>query len=497
MRADAAPGAAERRFVSVPDPLGARQWHLRAAGAGPALLLLHASPLCSRSLLALGEALSGSVTAVAVDTPGYGFSDPLRSPARDIGGYAAALAALLDALALRSAGIYGTATGAQIAIEFAKRFPERTDYLVLDNAASFTDSEREAIVSGYFPDLAPRADGGHCVQAWRMMRDVFRFFPWHDARAASRVGGGATPAAAHAGTLACLRAGADYRLAYRLAFDNERAERIEPIRRPTRIALSEGGILRRYAERLAARRWPGPVRVARCAAGPKARFAAVAEAVAELSAGQPAADLPAAERPRALRAPAGARPASAYVPVDGGLCRALVAGDPDAPAALLLHDAGDEAGALRKRLSELAARRWALAVDLPGHGLSDGAERWSDTDGPGAWLSGVLDALEIERCALAGRGVGAELAALCADAARALCPALLPGASPSLPEPGRWPDLEPRASGAHWLEAWHMLEERHWRGPLVEAPAPAALTREALALFDSAAGAALGWLGAR
>ena len=496
-----------RRFVTVIGADGPRQMHCRIAGSGPPLLALHASPLCSRSLSALAEALSGCATVIAVDTPGYGFSDPLDSPPRHIGDYALPLQALLDALELKSVGLYGTATGAQIAIEFAKRCPQRVDYLIADNAASFSDAERERIMSGYFPELTPRADGGHLLQAWQMMREVFRFFPWHDTREASRVGAEpGAPALAHAATAACLRAGADYQRAYRCAFDNERAEQLEPLRCPTRIVLSEGSILRRYSERLAERDWPGPIRMLRCAGAPAARFAAIADAVAELSAGAPDAVLASVERPAAAASSAAGtaehRPVSAYVSVAGACYRLRCAGDPSRSPALLLHDAGSDSGVWRQRLSALASRHWVVAVDLPGHGLSDGATHW-DADSraaPLAWLLGLLEALGLQRCAIAGWGLGAELAAQCAEAALgATLDAGLAGtdAPPALPELERWPNLSPTASGAHWIEAWHMLRERHLRVPGSSAlPAPAALTRELLALFDAgdAARAARRWL---
>ncbi len=488
--------AEARRFVSLAEPGGSRQVHCRIVGAGPPLLMLHASPLCSLSLSALAQALAGHATVIALDTPGYGFSDPLPEPPEDIGAYARALRPLLGALGLESAGLYGAATGAQIAIEFAKQFPDATDYVVLDSAASFLDDERESIVSGYFPALDPRADGGHLVQVWQMMRDVFRFFPWHDAREAARVGPPAPPEAAHAAALACLRAGPGYDLAYRAAFENERAERLAPITKPTRVMFSEGSILRRYSARLAEREWPANIHVQHVGAARGQRLAAVADTVAELSAGLPAelsaAGLAAAELPVAS---AGSLPRSGYVPLADGLCRVIIAGDPRASAVMLLHDAGGDAGEWRERFDALSGDYWVLAPDLPGHGLSDGARRGAARAGPdglGAWLAQLLDALALPACALAGRGVGAELARQCAAGrpGTTLAMALAGEGPPALPDPERWPDLRPRPSGAHLLEAWHMLRERYLAAdarPARDAPSPATLTRELLALFGSAA----------
>ncbi len=56
------------------------QVHVRSAGdpGAPLLLLLHQSPLSSRNYEAVLPlfAAEGNVRAVAVDTPGFGLSDP-------------------------------------------------------------------------------------------------------------------------------------------------------------------------------------------------------------------------------------------------------------------------------------------------------------------------------------------------------------------------------------------------------------------------------------
>ncbi len=61
----------ERHYVTV----GRRQQHYRRCGSGPAVVLLHESPRSSVALLPLIE-LGDGLTIFALDTPGYGGSDP-------------------------------------------------------------------------------------------------------------------------------------------------------------------------------------------------------------------------------------------------------------------------------------------------------------------------------------------------------------------------------------------------------------------------------------
>ena len=56
------------------------QMHYRIAGSGPPVILLHPSPQSSRFSVPMALRLAKNFTAIAVDTPGYGQSDPLPGP---------------------------------------------------------------------------------------------------------------------------------------------------------------------------------------------------------------------------------------------------------------------------------------------------------------------------------------------------------------------------------------------------------------------------------
>lgn len=94
------------------------------AVAGEPLVCLHATAYSSTSFAALLGALDGKRHAIAVDTPGYGESDPPPTPI-SIADYADAIA---DVLPPRF-DIFGYHTGVSIAVEIALRHPHRVGRL--------------------------------------------------------------------------------------------------------------------------------------------------------------------------------------------------------------------------------------------------------------------------------------------------------------------------------------------------------------------------------
>lgn len=272
----------KRAYAELPD---GTQTHYRCRGDGFPLIMLHASPLSSAWMEPTMAALPEGVYAVAPDTPGYGASDPLAEPGEDLSGYVTWLKQFIAALGFERAGVYGSSTGAQIAIEFARAWPEAAQFLVLDNAAHFTDDEREYILARYFPDLSPREDGAHLQKAWEMVSATWQWFPWFEQDEEHRFApAGAVPLETRQAMLVDqLRAGADYSRAYRRAFLNEDAKRLFGVSAPTRIIRWRGGMLRKYADRLDHMELPANIGMAHCGPTMDQRLAAIGDAVAELA----------------------------------------------------------------------------------------------------------------------------------------------------------------------------------------------------------------------
>lgn len=96
--------------------------------------------------------------------------------------------------------------------------------------------------------------------------------------------------------------------------------------------------------------------------------------------------------------------------VDNRVAHVDAAGAPDAPTVVLVHGAGMDSRIWTAQCDALAAAgRRVIAVDLPGHGGSDGPALGSP-QAMADWLAEVLDVLEISSVAIAGHSMGALVA---------------------------------------------------------------------------------------
>jgi len=431
--------------------------HYRLSGSGPALFLLHPSPLSSAFMQPLMKRLAHRATVIAVDTPGYGGSSGVKNPHGDLAVYAAALVALADRMGLDAYAIYGSATGAQIAIETAARDPSRVSGILLDNAAVFTDEQRAEITAGYFPDLAPDEDGGHLARAWRVAHDGTMFFPWHLPEEANRLADDPGPVEAMQATaMGCLEAGEDYHLAYRAAFANERPENLAAVEVPAVVMRWAGGMLRKYTDQLDDFAWGPNVAMAHCAADPEARWSCLDARLGALLPDSPsrAADLEIQD--------GGFR----YLDVEGEqICYRGVEG---AGGRLVLHEPGGAGHLVPPSL--LAPGD--LLPDLPGHGRSE--SDGGDIRRCVAVVGALMKEFELDRIAALGDSV---------TIARRVDPAAtqLAGSASRAP-----PDLTPRAGGGHLFEAWHWLRTGRLKSGRAARDCRA-MTQELVGLFRSAA----------
>jgi pimeloyl-ACP methyl ester carboxylesterase len=104
--------------------------HYRATGSGPPLLLLHATPRSSRAFEQLIPLLANDYRIIALDTLGFGESDPLPTPV-SIEILAASVASLMEKLDLTPAAVFGLHTGNKIAAALAAGWPQHVAHLIV------------------------------------------------------------------------------------------------------------------------------------------------------------------------------------------------------------------------------------------------------------------------------------------------------------------------------------------------------------------------------
>lgn len=151
------------------------QWgqvHVRRAGDGEPLIMLHQSPLSGDMFTAaLPHLVARGIQPIAVDTPGFGMSDRPPAPP-SIEAYADTVSDVLRGLGLTSAHVIGHHTGAALAASFAARNPAQVKSLILNGVPMFSEEELAYFGSLDWAPMELKADGSHLQATWKRRLDA-------------------------------------------------------------------------------------------------------------------------------------------------------------------------------------------------------------------------------------------------------------------------------------------------------------------------------------
>jgi pimeloyl-ACP methyl ester carboxylesterase len=444
----------ERGFVAV----DGRRVMYRRAGKGPPLVMLHGSPGNGEMLEHEIAAASANFTCFALDTPGFGNSDPLPAATVSVAALAQSTAEAMDALGLPPCVVYGTHTGALIAAELGAGWPTRVTGVVLEGLPIFTQTEIRDLFEGYGDYFAPMAVdplGGHLTQTWMRFRDQFTWFPWRS-REVSRLNpvDRPTPDEIHLWMMMFCRSFKTYSAAYRAAcYHGHRAYlAAEKLTVPAVFTASAEDMLYSHLDRLPPLK-PGQ-RIERLRYDPPAKYRALADFARSLPA--PAA----IESPRPI-APAGSDPAVQFIDAPDGQIFVRCYGDPTAEALLLLHDAPGSGLAMEAMARRLATSFHVIVPDLPGCGESD-APRGPVLAAASAAVIAIADRLGLEHFTLAACGCGVAVAAMLAEQGDPRLRVIFVDAiyTPDDDTVAQVaPDLPLTPTGSHWVTAWLMVRD--------------------------------------
>jgi pimeloyl-ACP methyl ester carboxylesterase len=224
--------------------------HWRAMGEGPVVVLLHESPRSSASLLPLMRSLGQNYCCIAFDTPGYGASDPLSDRFSPISAFSEALLSAITSLGVDDFHLYGTHTGAALAIELALRVPERVTSLLLDGLAIFSHDEQRDLLSKYLLPQAAEWDGSHLMRIWSRIRDQGLFFPFYNRSRSSRLDPPKQDLQFMLRTcIGFLEAGDYYRDGYQAAITFDARQKIGDLSLPVRLHALENDLLAGHLSR--------------------------------------------------------------------------------------------------------------------------------------------------------------------------------------------------------------------------------------------------------
>jgi pimeloyl-ACP methyl ester carboxylesterase len=425
--------------------------HFRAAGTGAVVLALHASPRSSVSVLPVIDALSDTYRVIAPDTPGYGLSDPLPHMAPTLDDFAATIAAFLDHCGVQRAAIYGTHTGAALALAFAERYPARVTALALDGVSAFTPAEVADFKSLYLTPYTPSWDGAHVMALWSRVKDLFTWFPWHDRTADCRLAH--DPADVNAlqqSALGFLQAGPHYAKAYALAAALEPNPILRKLRIPVTIFAQPDDLIANHLDRLDAT----ACTIGRLDRRPESWSAALTAAI---GGGAP---------PASHASGVNADGASRLLRVGDGWLHAKLGGPPDAPVRLLLPDVpGDLAGLFARERAARPMER-VVAVSPPGCGWSDPMQGDTGLECVVMALHAAWLALDIDApSACLAQGASSLLARLWSRHAGWNMPIQTEGEPSWICDPGAVPaqmlltPQTPNWQGTHLTGAWFELRD--------------------------------------
>ena len=437
----------ERLFIDVPGPEGARRVHLRCFGKGPPLLMIHQSPRSSIEYEALMARWGADFTCIAPDTPGFGQSDALPGEP-DIDDFGRALLDLKRALGLDRCAAYGFHSGAIVLMAAIKQQPDAFTRAAMGGYAVWTPQEMAWFGERYLPPFEYQPYGEHLTWLWNRMLEQSWVFPWFDVRDEARLPGAHDDIArVDAAVMEMLDSGPAYRAGYGAVLRAERA--IPDAGPPTLITAYDGDPLQSHIARLGS-----------LPEGWEARAVSTAQEHQDAS------------REWLMRGAAGDSPDFAQSPDEGF---ASIAGRRvhwiGTGSTLHLHAPGSEARAVPGR----------IAIDLPGHGLSDDArpdEDWHATIAACERHFGTVNTVaDGATAALLGQAPPP-----CAEAVERLIP-----------------DLTPDRFGSHLQRAWSAARAARLFDPWYLASnatrrhfdpsevAPAAIHRDARALLRARA----------
>jgi pimeloyl-ACP methyl ester carboxylesterase len=448
-----------RHFATLPGGrFGPRQVHYRRAGRGPCVILLHQSPMSSRDVLPMMGRLSDRFTCIAPDTPGYGLSDPFGPPEVTMEAVAEAVVEFADALGIGRFAVYGFHTGAMIGVAVGHQYPERVTGVAANGFVVPTDAMRAELLEHYLPAFEPQWDGSHLAWLWARLREQTIFFPWYRKDLASRMDFDLpSPEALQNSVVEFLRAGDQYRVAYRAAFAFRGDAALAATRTPTLVTATAADPLHADLARIV-----DPSPAVEVAAG--GSLDETLGLCADFLARHPAAQPP----PPPATAPLAGRTWQQMVDVPGGQLRVRRNTDSGGRVVLVQHDAASSSDQVEPVARSLIGHRPVLAIDLPGHGESDNTIGEEDVTVARyvTVLRQALDALGIDECDFHGMWggglVGLELALQDARVHR-LVMSDVPWFDAALREELKahyTPAIEPVWYGGHLLQAWHLLRDQ-------------------------------------
>ena len=215
------------------------QIHLRHAGdgVGRPLVLVHQSPGSSKQLEGLMSTLAVlGRRCLAPDTAGNGDSQPLPLAQPTIPDLAEVTLAAVAEVLEGPFDLYGSHTGASIAMEIAIARPDRIRSLTIEGMGLYSGALQSEVLQRYAREIRPDAEATHLMKVWHFCRDQHLFWPYYNRTAEGRLPDGLPDDdVLHDLVVEVLKAMRSYHLSYRAAFLWPKADRLPLVTVPTLV----------------------------------------------------------------------------------------------------------------------------------------------------------------------------------------------------------------------------------------------------------------------
>lgn len=444
-------------FASV----GGRRVHYRKMGSGPVMVMLHASPLSSKSLRPGMKIFSEKFTCIALDTPSFGLSDPLSDTQVDMFDHADALKDTLDAFGFADPIIYGASTGAAITHAFGSKYPDRARLLMLD---TFSHHDADDTMEGYFPDLTPRRDGRHFLAAWEKIEGLFLFSPWQKADSGRRQIRDLPPVTVmHDMTMQQLAAHPAYKYTYGEAIKWESKDNVTRLKAPVTINIWPSGSNMARVRMITDNNLPSNYIPIESDPGPEGRYLKQLQYLTD--------NRYHVQDPKDAAPIAGAHNLpKGYTQTGRGQVFWRKAGHDRSQPVLLLHEWGESSKSLIDLLDAHTSSQLIIAPDLPGHGDTP-VGCASDDSAFNDMVDILADFIEVEALSdlrIVGFGSGYSLAhALQARVSSRIDQISFVATSPATSSQSDQHDIQTApfdlklaAGGAHFISAFSLAKRR-------------------------------------
>ncbi len=184
-----------------------------------------------------------ATSTLAIDLPGMGDSSPLanRTSEPAIADFTAPIAESAEQFFSGQYDVYGTLSGARVALELANKPNSRVRRVILDGIGIPKSEQLDELLEVYAPAFSPDINGSHLMSTFLLCRDQYLFYPWYARDAEHRRPTGLPTAdKLHVKTMESLKSANAFRSLIRAAFRYDMVAALKSLKQPA--LLSADGV---------------------------------------------------------------------------------------------------------------------------------------------------------------------------------------------------------------------------------------------------------------